>query len=238
MKQDWNQLFRLFQAKKRAEAIKQARRNLQQPEQSDWQWLTEALACDERKWFVAEIFQGYPVPKRLQAPLLRAAVHERNPSMNKKFIAPCIDSFWFRPVVQWLLDIVDNGTNAEKAGAIAALYWTQMPEECPPDRLATALAPGYIERWKCEPYDTMKDLWQRQRETYLKVFIANEDVSVRREVISFLKLDESLYPDPLKPLVKQAIEIARSHPDDYIRHRVEVQLGEEHLLRRIPERNS
>jgi hypothetical protein len=38
-----------------------------------------------------------------------------------------------------------------------------------------------------------------------------------------LTLKEDSYPDDLQPLVQQAIAIARSHPDDDIRHRVEVQ---------------
>jgi hypothetical protein len=34
-------------------------------------------------------------------------------------------------------------------------------------------------------------------------------------------LDESLYPDHLKHLVKEAIGIARTHEDEYIRHKVQ-----------------
>jgi hypothetical protein len=83
----------------------------------------------------------------------------------------------------------------------------------------------------------LKDVWDRKRETYLRVFVFNENVTVRRQVIPSLNLDEESYSLELKPLVQQAIEIARSHPDQYIRHRVEVQLGNERLLLPIPVRS-
>jgi hypothetical protein len=38
--------------------------------------------------------------------------------------------------------------------------------------------------------------------------------------------------------VAQAVEIARNHDDDYIRHRVEVQLGKERLLKPLPHRDT
>jgi hypothetical protein len=82
----------------------------------------------------------------------------------------------------------------------------------------------------------LNDVWQRKRETFLRVFVNNDDVTVRRQIIPSLNLDESAYPDELKPLVRRAVEIARNHTDEYIRHRVEVQLGNERLLRPIPDR--
>jgi hypothetical protein len=72
----------------------------------------------------------------------------------------------------------------------------------------------------------------------LREFVTNADVNVRRSIIPSLNLDEANYPDDLKPLVAQAIAIARSHPDDYIPHRVEVQLRNERLLRSLPHRDS
>jgi hypothetical protein len=49
-------------------------------------------------------------------------------------------------------------------------------------------------------------------------------------------LDAAAYPDDLKPLVGEAIHIARTHSDGYIRQRVEVQLGNERLLEPLPHR--
>jgi len=62
----------------------------------------------------------------------------------------------------------------------------------------------------------------------------NADLAVRRQIILSLKLNSRSYSETLKPLVSQAIEIARNHEDQYIRHRVEVQLGNENLLLPIP----
>ena len=38
--------------------------------------------------------------------------------------------------------------------------------------------------------------------------------------------DPQAYPESHRALVAQAIDIARRHEDEYIRHRVEVQLGD------------
>jgi hypothetical protein len=38
-------------------------------------------------------------------------------------------------------------------------------------------------------------------------------------------LERNPYPEELRPLIAAAVEVARSHSDEYIRHRVEVQLG-------------
>ena len=74
-------------------------------------------------------------------------------------------------------------------------------------------------------------MWARKRQLFLDTFINNDDVDVRRQILPSLKLqiqgDDS---------VQRVIQIARQHPDDYIRHRVEVQLGNERLLKPIPER--
>jgi hypothetical protein len=57
-----------------------------------------------------------------------------------------------------------------------------------------------------------------------------------RALIAGLDLDAAAYPDDLKPLVGEAIHIARTHSDGYIRQRVEVQLGNERLLEPLPHR--
>jgi len=59
----------------------------------------------------------------------------------------------------------------------------------------------------------------------LQTFVHNEDLQVRRRIIPRLILEPGVYSEELRPLVKHAIEIARAHPDAYIRHRIEVQLG-------------
>jgi hypothetical protein len=59
----------------------------------------------------------------------------------------------------------------------------------------------------------------------LREFVANPDLKVRRRVIPMLRLEPEPYPEELRALLPVAAEVALPHPDEYIRHRVEVQLG-------------
>jgi hypothetical protein len=65
----------------------------------------------------------------------------------------------------------------------------------------------------------------RYLESGTREFVGNEDVQVRRRIIPMLRLEPERYPEELRPLVARAIEIARAHPDEYVRHRIEIQLG-------------
>jgi hypothetical protein len=218
----------------REQIIKDARRLLLSATSDEWNWLSDALDDDERKWFVAASFSRSPVPTRLLKPMIRAAVYEVNPSLNREFVSPCIASYGHRVVNEALLDVVENGTDFEKAGAVNALYWAGMKpaytgntqdftvENATPDSRA-----AYLE---------LSDVWDRKRCLFLREFVSNENVDVRRSIIPSLCLDEAAYREVLKPLVSKAIDIARNHQDEYIRHRVEVQLGEEHLLYPRPHR--
>jgi len=197
----WQQLASEFDIGPKHEAVKDARGHLQNPVPSDWQWLEEALKDEQNKWFVAAVFKSYPVPKRLVKPFLQAAINETNPSFNRQFVEPVIESFGHRRVNEYLLDVVERGDDKAIAGGVAAFYWANM-------KIAFA---GEVPKYTLE-YATP-------------------------ESRATLNLDEESYSLELKPLVQQAIEIARSHPDQYIRHRVEVQLGNERLLLPIPVRS-
>jgi hypothetical protein len=70
-----------------------------------------------------------------------------------------------------------------------------------------------------------EDLRARWRETALREFVANEDLDVRRCILPGLSLKPAHYRDDLRELVATAVHIARTHPDEYIRHRVEYQVG-------------
>jgi hypothetical protein len=61
-------------------------------------------------------------------------------------------------------------------------------------------------------------------EAALREFVGNEDLDVRRCILPGLPLWPSAYPVELHPLVEEAVAIARSHPDEYLRHRVEHQI--------------
>lgn len=232
---NWNELAEAYSTGARNDAVRMARQKLQQPSESDWQWLRTSLEDEQAKWFVAAVFRGYPVPRRLFEAFLRAAIKETNPSLCRQFVEPCIASFGYRAVNEFLLDVVEGSDNAEIAGAVAALYWANMQISF------SGKVPHYTLEYATDnsraAFLALDDVWRRKRETYLRVFISNEDVTVRRQIIPALNLDEASYPDALKPLVQRAIDLARSHPDEYIRHRVEVQLGNERLLRPIPPRS-
>ncbi len=76
-----------------------------------------------------------------------------------------------------------------------------------------------------EDLDAVADLVSEWRETALREFVMNEDLDVRRCIIPGLPLRAGRYPADLHELVQEAVRIARAHPDDYIRHRVEIQTG-------------
>lgn len=174
----------------------------------DWRWLAEALGDPDRRHFVALVFRHQQLPKRLFAPMIRAAVTTPSPAASRWLIGPCARGYGGRRVLEHLLRYLEEGTDAEKAGAVSAMYWVQNAE-----------AP---------------DLWARIDGCMLREFVANADLEVRRQILPSLKLAPAAYPDELRPLVSRAIEIARSHPDEFIRHRVEVQLGANVPLTPIP----
>jgi hypothetical protein len=145
--------------------------------------------------------------------MLRAGVLERNPSANRVFIEPCVKSLGGRRVLEALLRYLESGTDAEKAGAASALYWA----------------------FGNPRNEELGELWERIRCRMLREFVGNPDLNVRRRIIPMLQLEPEAYPEELRPLIQRAIEIARSHPDEYIRHRVEVQLGADVLLKAIPD---
>ncbi|HVG43154.1 MAG TPA: hypothetical protein VM890_00435 [Longimicrobium sp.] len=206
----WDEHYRLWSEvrHKRGEDaqrwIQAARKRVGRNPPDDWQWLAEALADAERKWFVANVFKLHPVPRRLFGPMLRAGVLEPNPSSNRMFIEPCVESLGGRRVLEELLRYLESGSDAEKAGAVSALYWVRgNPRN-----------------------EELDDLRERFRCRMLREFVDNPDLNVRRRIIPMLHLVEpEAYPEELRPLIEVAVQVARSHPDEYIRHRVEVQLG-------------
>ena len=145
--------------------------------------------------------------------MLLAGVLEKDPSYNRDFIQPCLQSFGPETILIQLLEYLESGSDEEKAGAASAFYWVRGDGE------STA------------------DLRLRIRCQMLREFVHNSDLEVRRRIIPLLDLEARKYPRELRPLTKQAIDIARSHSDEYIRHRVEIQLGGCGPLMPIPHEN-
>ncbi|MHC5904773.1 hypothetical protein ACVNF4_12835 [Streptomyces sp. S6] len=151
----------------------------------------------------AELLRRTPLPEDFFIPLITAAVHDPDPSFSRHCVEPALKSFGRRRVQSALLDRLRTGTNLERAGAARAWYWTGLPVAAGED------APDVVTDW---------------HEAALREFISNDDLDVRRCLIPGLRLHPGAMPSSLSPLVDAAIETARSHPDAYIRHRVEVQV--------------
>ena len=61
---------------------------------------------------------------------------------------------------------------------------------------------------------------------FLTEFVNNKNINVRRCIIPHLQLEAWLYPQELHSLIPTAINIGLSHSDEYIRHRIAIQLGD------------
>lgn len=184
--------------------------------QGDINWFKAALAHEQLKFFAAFVLRPpREVPEALYEPMLRAAVHERDPSKNNAFINPCFETFGGKRVNETLIEWFEKGTDLEKAGAVQALYHARLIST----RASAWRRPGMDEQFKL-----VGDLWMRQRCLLLREFVSNPSVMVRQRIIPHLDLRDALsYPEEFRPLVPQAIQIARSHEDGYIRHRLEIQ---------------
>lgn len=193
------------------DALTDARRFIASSGASGWEWLELGLKDSQRRWFAAEVVSGLTLPRRLFEPFLVAAILERNPSANRYLIEPCVKSAGAGRVLERLLSYLETGSAAEKAGAASALYWVRFqPGEFP-------------------------ELVQRIHRQMLKEFIVSGDVDVQRRILPMLQLTDSLVTSDADD-AREVIRIARNHADDYIRHRVEVQLGETAVFAPIPTR--
>ncbi|MDX3073332.1 hypothetical protein [Streptomyces sp. MI02-7b] len=154
--------------------------------------------------------------------LLRAAVHDPDPSFDRQFVEPALNAFGYRRVRAALLRYLRTGTDPERAGAARAWYWTALPLRMP---LVRAEEPRTADREEPEDGRALVAKWHQAA---LREFVENEHLDVRRSILPELPLRTSAYPPELHDLVHAAVAIARSHPDAYIRHRVEHQVGDGH----------
>ncbi|GIJ43817.1 hypothetical protein Val02_07030 [Virgisporangium aliadipatigenens] len=60
--------------------------------------------------------------------------------------------------------------------------------------------------------------------TALRVFIDDETLRVRQSILTITPLHEEYYPAELLPLRAEVIAVARAHPNEGIRRRVEEQV--------------
>ncbi|MBV9691106.1 MAG: hypothetical protein JO202_15520 [Ktedonobacteraceae bacterium] len=163
---------------------------------------------ERKKQFLAIILRKRKeefLPEVFFAPLMRIAVYEANPSFNRSFIEPCLRAFGYRRVLEALLLYLERGTNREKAGAGRAFYWARLPSQKRRD-------------------EELAELDKVIATTMLKEFVKSDNLDVERSLIPQLFLKPSHYLQEGKRLIPLAIHKARHHPDEYIRHRIEIQL--------------
>ncbi|MEU6867821.1 hypothetical protein ABZ924_32080 [Streptomyces sp. NPDC046876] len=164
--------------------------------------------------------EGIVLPDASLDLLVDAAVHEPDPSFNRWFVEPALNAFGYRRVRAVLLDRLRTGTDAQRAGAARAWYWSALPLRLPQVTAQTPHAEGGAE--PDDRYALARD-WD---EAALREFVDNEHLDVRRCILPLLRLRPSAYPPELHGLMEAAVEIARAHEDEYIRHRVEIQVGD------------
>jgi hypothetical protein len=146
-------------------------------------------------------------------PLMRVAVYEPDPSFNRWFIEPALRTCGYQRIWEILLAYLERGTNREKAGAIRAFYW------------AWGLSAREDQKNFQRISDKLADLHSRADILLLKTFVECQDLDVQRSIIPLLELSPSSYPEEWHHLIPKAIHLARTHPDEYIRHRVDIQAG-------------
>lgn len=161
------------------------------------------------------------LPEEFFGLLIMAGVYDSDPSFNRQFIEPVVTAFGRRRVKTALIEVLRTGTSAERAGAARAWYWTGIPM-----RVAGRDSSGayiYTPESLAER-EAVADLRAQWQEHALREFISNEDLDVRRCILPGLGLNPAEHPAEFRELVAEAVRIARAHPDEYIRHRVEHQV--------------
>jgi hypothetical protein len=162
--------------------------------------------------------EAAPVPDEWFEPLLRAAVHEPDPSFNRQLVEPAVAAFGRRRVQLALLAYLDSDVTSDVAGAARAWYWAQAhPTYQRGSDTPTARSVA--------EYEADGDLRERYRRIALRRFVTETDLDVRRCLLPGLPLDERLYPAEMHDLVARAVRIGRTSSDDYLRHRVEIQVA-------------
>jgi hypothetical protein len=233
---DWEALFEEWQSngigrpearppKDPFEVPEDALRSLAEPTSSELFWLVSALRLPQRRWFIATVTHKiYYLGEELFLPLLTAGIEEPNPSFNNRFIAPCLWAFGHRRVNEHLLKVLADGSHSEKVGAVGAMYWANVS-------FARQPLPLEVVSLRRE----LEDVWERKRVLLLETFVLNSDLKLRQRIVSHLELAPKLYPESHRHLIDQAVDIARSSEDKYLKDRIESQLRESHLLPSVPD---
>jgi len=167
------------------------------------QWFRDALRDSNRKWFAAALLsQKSDVVGPLLHDLLRAAMVEPDPSLCRSFVKPLAATSW-EEVVSTMVEIADSGTAVERAGFGRALYWLKA-------ELAEAPADAIV----------ILNSWA------MREFVRTDDVVTQRCLISGLQFEPEYLDETARSIRDSAVNKARASTDEYVRHRLAIQLGE------------
>ncbi len=201
--------------KKVQETEKEVRKILNNKRLRDVNWIVNCFNSyngiynlyNETSFILRALGKSKQMPEKLFIPILRAAIIEKDPSRNRLFIEPCLRCFGAKKTNKELIEYFKKGSNEEKAGVAHAFYWSMKSN-------------GYDDIG----HENIADLIDEINALFLKEFINNTDIEVRQSIISQLSLNPKDYPKEMHFLITKAIKIARASQDDYIKHRIEVQL--------------
>jgi hypothetical protein len=81
------------------------------------------------KYFVADLLYLYDnFDVDLFEPLVRIAIYHKDPSFNRIFIRPCINTFGYTMVADKLISKYNNGSDSELEVIKRLLYWIRQEE--------------------------------------------------------------------------------------------------------------
>lgn len=91
----------------------------------DISWCITALQHGRQKWFVAQLAAlAGSVPEALFEPMLLAGIEADDPSLNSRFVRPCVQAFGVQRVKEYLLSMTASPDPRRVVGALDAMYWT------------------------------------------------------------------------------------------------------------------
>lgn len=167
-------------------------------------WFRAALADETKKWHAAALLTFEHVDARPVArELMRAALTELNPSFNRAFVRPLRNAVGWSDAVEMMLEMANAGGPIERGGVGRVTYWLSA-EFSQRDAEATTRVHSWM----------------------LEEFVRATDVVVLRCLLPGLQFEPEHYTARARALLEPALEKARNCPDDYIRQRLGIQLGE------------
>ncbi|MFO0592026.1 MAG: hypothetical protein U0441_31050 [Polyangiaceae bacterium] len=167
-------------------------------------WFRSALADDSRKWVAAALLRLKPeAVSSLASDLLLAAMSEPNPSFNRAFVRPLRGAIDWQTAVDSLLRLAKATDPLARGGVARTSYWLRV-ELGPPDPTSARMLNTWI----------------------LREFLQTSDAYAERSLIAAIVFDEQLIDDDARELLPQAVTKARAHPDEYVRHRLAINLKE------------